>query len=242
MRGLITICARGGSKGVPGKNIKLINGMPLIAYSLDVAEKFGAENQVDIYLSTDSVEIKEVVASLSFPNVDISYERPDFLASDTAGKLDVIVDIKKYAEAKNNISYDFVIDLDVTSPLRTSEDLNESVKNLFNNLEALNLFSVSPANRNPYFNMVEEGDNGFYQLCKNGQFLTRQSAPRVFDLNASFYVFKKAFFEQQHKTVITDRSLIYEIPHLCFDLDHQIDFEFMSYLLENKKLDFKFNY
>ena len=61
-------------------------------------------------------------------------------------------------------------------------------------------------------------------------------------MNASFYVFKKAFFAENHKTVITDKSLIYEVPHLCFDLDHQIDFEFMSFLLENKKLDFDFNY
>ncbi len=242
MKGLVTICARGGSKGIPGKNIKLINGKPLINYSLAVAKELSKKYDLDIFLSTDSQEIKGVVKSSEFSQVNTEYVRPNFLANDTAGKLDAIVDVYQFAEKTNNVNYDFVIDLDVTSPLRTAEDLAASVELLFNNHEALNLFSVSPANRNPYFNMVEEKEDGFFELCKKGQFLTRQSAPRVFDMNASFYVFKKAFFAENHKTVITDKSLIYEVPHLCFDLDHQIDFEFMSFLLENKKLDFDFNY
>lgn len=242
MKGLITICARGGSKGIPGKNIKLINGKPLINYSLAVAEELSQKYNLDVFLSTDSQEIKDVVKASAFSKVNTEYVRPDFLANDTAGKLEAIVDVYQFAENENNVNYDFVIDLDVTSPLRTAEDLAASVELLFNNHEALNLFSVSPANRNPYFNMVEEKENGFYELCKKGQFLTRQSAPRVFDLNASFYIFKKAFFAENHKTVITDKSLVYEVPHLCFDLDHNIDFEFMSFLLENKKLDFDFNY
>lgn len=242
MKGLVTICARGGSKGIPGKNIKLINGKPLINYSLAVAEELSKKYDLDIFLSTDSDEIKSVVKASAFSKVNTEYVRPDFLANDTAGKLDAIVDVYQFAENANGVNYDFVIDLDITSPLRTAEDLAASIELLFNNNEALNLFSVSPANRNPYFNMVEEKDNGFYELCKKGQYLTRQSAPRVFDLNASFYVFKKVFFAENHKTVITDKSLVYEVPHLCFDLDHNIDFEFMSFLLENKKLDFNFNY
>lgn len=242
MKGLVTICARGGSKGIPGKNIKLINGKPLINYSLAVAEELSKKYNLDIFLSTDSNEIKSVVKTSSFSKINTEYVRPDFLANDTAGKLDAIVDVYQFAEKANNINYDFVIDLDVTSPLRTAEDLAASIELLFNNNEALNLFSVSQANRNPYFNMVEEKEDGFFELCKKGQFLTRQSAPRVFDLNASFYVFKKEFFKENHKTVITDKSLAYEVPHLCFDLDHNIDFEFMSFLLENKKLDFDFNY
>src|SRR5690606_21774824 len=111
-------------------------------------------------------------------------------------------------------------DLDVTSPLRTIDDIQEALKILFANEQALNLFSVSPANRNPYFNMVEQGKDGFYKLCKQGEFLTRQSSPQVFDLNASFYLYKPSFFDQGYKTVMTDYTLIYEVPHICFDLDH----------------------
>lgn len=242
LKGLITICARGGSKGIPGKNIKILNGKPLIAYSIEVAEGLSKKYDLDIFLSTDSNDIKETVRELGFSKIKLNYSRPDYLADDQSGKLDAIIHVKNYAEALHHLTYDFVIDLDVTSPLRTIEDLEVSIERLFNNHDALNLFSVSPANRNPYFNMVEENESGFYNLCKKGEFLTRQSAPKVFDLNASFYVFKEQFFDQEHKTVITDNSLIYEVPHLCFDLDHPIDFEFMDFLLQNRKLDFNFNY
>ncbi|WP_293912758.1 MULTISPECIES: acylneuraminate cytidylyltransferase family protein [unclassified Sphingobacterium] len=242
MRGLITICARGGSKGIPGKNIRPINERPLIDYTIEIAEQLSDKYDIDIYLSTDNAEIKEVVYKLGRSKIKLDYQRPEHLASDTAGKLDAIVDVKNFAEQKNNIRYDFVMDLDVTSPLRTIVDLDEAIKLLFQNKHALNLFSVSPANRNPYFNMVEETDDGFYTLCKKGQFMTRQSAPRVFDLNASFYIFKSSFFEKGYRTVITEKSIVYEVPHLCFDLDHVIDFEIMSFLVTNKRLDFNFNY
>lgn len=242
MKGLITVCARGGSKGIPSKNIKPINGKPLIHYTLAVAEELSKKYDIDIFLSTDSLEIKEVVRASVYSKVNTEYIRPDFLANDTAGKLDAIINIYQFAEKSNNINYDFLIDLDVTSPLRTVEDLETSIELLFNHQEALNIFSVSPANRNPYFNMVEEKENGFFELCKKGQFLTRQSAPKVYDMNASFYIFKKAFFLENQKSAITDRTIVYVVPHLCFDLDHPIDFEFMSFLLENKKLDFDFNY
>lgn len=239
---LVTICARGGSKGIPGKNIKIINDRPLISYSLEVAEKFAKNHDVDIILSTDSNQIKGVVLNLPFKKIDTTYIRPEYLSSDTAGKLDTIIDVKNYAEQKNNKQYDIVLDLDVTAPLRTVEDLEKGLQILLQNQDALNLFSVNPANRNPYFNMVEENGEGFYELCKKGTFLTRQSAPKVYDLNASFYFYKKRFFEEERKTVMTNRSLVYEMPHICFDLDHPIDFEFMAYLLENKRLDFDFNY
>ncbi|MDM8177214.1 acylneuraminate cytidylyltransferase family protein [Olivibacter sp. 47] len=193
MKGLVTICARGGSKGIPGKNIKIINNKPLIAYSVEMAERLRKHYDLDIFLSTDSDEIKSIVLDLKLPSVNLSYERPEFLASDNAGKLDAIIDVTNYAEKLMKCSYDFVADLDVTSPLRTVEDLTTAIKTLFNDHNALNLFSVSRANRNPYFNMVEKRSDGYYGLCKEGTFLTRQSAPTVYELNASFYIFKKNF-------------------------------------------------
>ena len=88
--------------------------------------------------------------------------------------------------------------------------------------------------------MVEEKIDGFYSQVKKpeGDILTRQSAPMVYELNASFYYYKRSFFDLDYNGVITDKSLVYVMPHICFDLDHLIDFEFLSYLLENDKLDF----
>ena len=164
------------------------------------------------------------------------------MASDTAGKIDTIKDILFYEEAQQNIKYDFILDLDVTSPLRNLTDIEKAFKIIQSNEDAKTLFSVNDAARNPYFNMVEENKNGFYSLVKtnpDGSLLTRQSAPKVYDLNASFYWYKRSFFDSETKSPITDQSLVYIMDHICFDLDHPIDFLFMEYLLINNKLDFE---
>jgi CMP-N-acetylneuraminic acid synthetase len=99
---------------------------------------------------------------------------------------------------------------------------------------------VNNAARNPYFNMVEQQDDGYYNLVKDKGIITgRQSAPKVFDLNASFYFYRRDFFRTSFPSVFTDRSLVYVMPHICFDLDHLIDFVFLEFLLEKGKLDFE---
>lgn len=238
---LITICARGGSKGIPGKNIKIINAKPLIYYTLNTANLFKdkLDSPIDIVISTDSNEIKSVVSSLDF-QLDLDYIRPDILAIDSAGKIGAINDVKNYMEKKHEKIYDYVLDLDVTSPLRSVNDLENALEQMIDKKEAYNLFSVSPANRNPYFNMVEKNKEGFYDLCKNGKYLTRQSAPQVLELNASFYWYNKKFFEMGFNSAITNKSLVYIMDHVCFDLDHPIDFDFMEYLIQNNKIDFNF--
>lgn len=234
---LITICARGGSKGIPGKNIKPLNGLPLIGYTIKTAKRFAEKFSTVIALSTDSADIQKVAAECGLKT---DYLRPDNLATDTAGKIAVIEDLKKYEEEKNNLEFDFVIDLDITSPLRTVEDLENALDMLLHNEQAYNVFSVSPANRNPYFNMVESRNDGYIQLVKSGtkNILSRQAAPDVYDMNASFYIFRKSFFQDGHVSSITNRSLAYVMSHTCFDLDHPMDFTIMELLLKNDKLDF----
>ena len=234
MRALITICARGGSKGIPGKNIRLMNNRPLIDYTIEIANAFAQKVGGDIALSTDDEEIKQIAETFGLRT---QYQRPNHLATDGTGKLQVIDDLLVYEVSRKKIKYDYILDLDVSSPLRNLSDLTAAFELISNDLKALNLFSVNPANRNPYFNMVERQINGYYGLIKKGNFLTRQSSPEVYDLNASFYFFKREFFEGDYLT-INDRSMIYIMPHICFDLDHPIDFDFMEYLLNNNKLGF----
>jgi len=236
---LVTICARGGSKGIPGKNIKVIAGKPLIEYSIAVANRLARKFNAKIAISTDDEEIKKAAKK---GGVFTEYTRPYFLATDVAGKIDTIKDLLLHEESLVDFKYDYILDLDVTSPLRTLEDLETAFEILNNKVEALNLFSVNDAARNPYFNMVEENKNGFYSLVKtnlDGSVMTRQTAPKVFDLNASFYWYRRVFFDQNLKSAITNKSLIYRMNHICFDLDHPIDFLFMEYLLDNNKLDFQ---
>lgn len=234
---LITICARGGSKGIPGKNIRMLNGKPLIEYSIAVANAFALRNQGEVSISTDSEEILSVAKSLGLTS---EYIRPDFLATDSAGKVDAIRDLVDYEEKRLGHKFSFILDLDVTSPLRTLKDLEDAYAIMQADENALTLFSVNDAARNPYFNMVERQENGYFQLSKKleSTTLTRQSAPKVYDLNASFYFYNRKFFDQNSKGVITDSSLIYKMDHICFDLDHPIDFEFMNFLMKNNKLGF----
>ena len=236
---LITLCARGGSKGIPKKNTKNICGKPLIFYSIELANTLILKWKAKVALSTDDNEIKKIAHDAGlFTN----YVRPEFLATDSVGKIDTIKDLLLYEEGLINKKYDYILDLDITSPLRTINDVEEALSSLVQNQEALNLFSVNPAARNPYFNMVEENKNGFYSLVKtnlDGSVMTRQSAPKVFELNASFYWYRRSFFDLNLKTAITSKSLIYEVKHICFDLDHPVDFMFMEFLLENNKLDFQ---
>lgn len=239
---LITICARGGSKGIPGKNVKVINGIPLIGYSINCAKTFKEEMvgkaNVDIELSTDSEQIREIAAKCG---LNSDYVRPGYLANDTAGKVDAISDVYQYVSKKNNKAYDYVLDLDCTSPLRTQKDLQEALDIIEKDPNALIIYSVSEAGRNPYFNQVEKKENGYYDVVKklDSNFMSRQVAPVVYDMNASFYFYTKKFFDEGLRCTETDRTLVYLMDHICFDLDNPIDFEFMSFLLENNKLDFE---
>lgn len=236
MQLLITICARGGSKGIPGKNIKFLNKMPLIGYSIETAFKFAKEvGNTDIALSSDDEQIITTAAKFGLVT---DYIRPDYLATDQAGKIDTLKDILLFQEDQKKKKYDLILDLDVTSPLRTLEDLKQGMKIVTDDLNCNNLFSVSHPERNPYFNMVEKKDNGYYGLVKEGSFFTRQSAPEVYSVNASFYFYKRHFFDS-YKSAVTDKTLIYLMPHICFDLDSNLDFEFLDFLLRENKLDFK---
>lgn len=235
---LITICARGGSKGIPGKNIKLLAGKPLIDYTIAIAKSFIESHSGKISLSTDDKIIKKAAKE---SGVETKYSRPAELANDTAGKIDTIKHLLLYEEREGSLKYDYILDLDVTSPLRTIADLEEAFEIVKNDKGALSLFSVNSAARNPYFNMVEKQESGYYDLIKksaDGSVMSRQKAPAVYDLNASFYFYKRAFFQADLKSPITSNSLIYEMKHICFDLDHPIDFEFLEYLITNDKIEF----
>ena len=234
---LITICARGGSKGIPNKNIKPLNGIPLIAYTIKTGLQFAEKYNADFSLSTDSEEIQTVAAKYGLLS---NYQRPIELTSDTSGKISAIKHLMDFEEKGRRKHYDFIIDMDVTSPLRNLNDLECAFIQLQKHNNALNIFSVSPANRNPYFNMVEQLDDEFVCVVKNlGEIKSRQDAPKVFDMNASFYIFKKDFFKEGWEIATTDHSLAYIVPHICFDIDNPIDFIFMEILLKKRLLDFK---
>ena len=232
---LITLCARGGSKGIPRKNIVKINGKPLIAYSIELAKDILPKHQVDIALSTDAQEIKNEAKEWGLTT---TYDRPLELATDRAGKVETINHLLSFEEKRQDKGYDYILDLDVSSPLRTKEDLENAFDTIHSDKNALSLFSVNPSHRSPYFNMVEQNEEGYFDLVKKlpEKVLSRQTSPLVYDLNASFYWYRRSFFDKGLTSPITPKSLVFEMDHICFDLDHQDDLLYLKFLIKEQRL------
>ncbi len=230
---LITICGRGGSKGIPGKNVKEVGGLPLIAYSIRIAKKVAEKYNADLILSTDSEEIKRVAALYG---LETPYTRPAYLADDHCGKPEAIRDVMLYAEKAYGKRYDYVLDLDVTSPIRTVKDVEGCMALIEEHPDALTVFSVNPCARNPYFSMVEEKQDGYYREVVGGVYKTRQSSPKVYDMNGSIYVYRRESLDRENPKAVTPRSLVYVMDHICFDLDEPQDYDYLAWLIDTKRV------
>lgn len=224
---LITICARGGSKGVKNKNIRELAEKPLIFYTINQAKEWGKGRNTVV--STDSEEIAKIAKEFG---AEVPFMRPAELATDKAGKVAVIRHTLVYCEEIFEEVYDAVMDLDITSPVRKVHDL-ENAFNLFLETKPKTLFSVTPAHRNPYFNMVEEAVDGKVHLCKEGNFARRQDAPKVYEMNASIYIYDKKFLLDGNENVVSDNSIIYKMgDESRIDIDSELDFKFVEFLIK----------
>ena len=225
---LCTICARGGSKGLPNKNLLKIGDKSLIGHTLTQAKAIDA---IDcIIVSSDSNEILkegEIYAA------DILLQRSAKLASDDAGKIDAIIDCLNHAENNLNKHFDYVIDLDVTSPLRNLIDI-ENCLEFTKDQGFKNLITVTNSKKNPYFNQIEITNEG-PQLVKSGHNIKgRQSAPKVYDMNASIYVWSRDFLINE-KTLFSRDTIVYDMPEeRSLDIDNELDFKIVKHLIENE--------
>ncbi|KAF0144491.1 MAG: N-acylneuraminate cytidylyltransferase [Nitrospirae bacterium] len=223
---LCIIPARGGSKGLPGKNIKKLSGKPLIAYSIEQAK--GAKYVDRIIVSTESRKIADIARRYG---AEVPFMRPRKLATDDCSIIDVLLHAMDWMENKGKFKFDILVLLHATAPLRTTEDIDNSIKLLVDK-KADNVFSVTEAHRNPYFNMVEVLDDGAVRRVKRGSFVTRQSAPRVFDMNASIYVWWRDVL-RKGKSVFLKKSHVYVMPReRSVDIDDYLDFRIAEMLLK----------
>lgn len=227
---LVTICARGGSKGVPNKNIRDLAGKPLLAYSIEVAQKFGWADR--IMVSTDDKKIQKVAEQYG---VAVPFLRPAKLADDVTSREVVIAYAAEAAEKHWQEEYDIIVDLGNATPLKNEKDVREVVKLLVDTPDTEVAFSVTPAARSPYFNMVEVDAQGYAHLSKKpGKYVVRrQDGPRVYDMNDGVYaMWKKSYLK--NKTVRTDKTRIYVMPaERSVDIDREIDFKIAElFLLE----------
>lgn len=224
---LCTICARGGSKGVKNKNIRLLHGKPLIAYSIEQAQKTGLFDHVVI--STDSHQI--AITAQNF-GAEVFFMRDAEMASDTAGKLEVIQDAFIQSEKYYDKKYDYLVDIDATSPLRNVSDIIGSYELLIEK-KYNNVITAAPSRRNPYFNLVELVGDDKVQLSKlpDKDVVRRQDAPKTYDMNASIYVWTRKSILNDN-SIFTDNTGLYLMPEeRSIDIDSEIDFKLVELLM-----------
>lgn len=182
------IPARGGSKGIPHKNIKELGGKPLIHYAIaNALALIEANDRRRIIVSTDDARIAEVALAAA---ADITiHRRPEALATDTAATQDVIIDAMDYADTLG-IAYDCVALLQPTSPLRHPEDIRRGLAMYAEAHGTCDMVvSVCPSEANPYYDLMERDGDGYLHVCKgDGCYTRRQDAPTVWQYNGAVYV------------------------------------------------------
>ncbi|MEI8394791.1 MAG: acylneuraminate cytidylyltransferase family protein [Rhodospirillaceae bacterium] len=230
MNRLCTICARGGSKGVPGKNIRRLAGKPLIAHSVEQARATGLFALIAV-----SSDCPEILAAGRAAGADLAIPRPAELATDTAGKLPAIRHAWVAAEAATGRRYEVLADLDCTSPLRLPADITGAVR-LLEESGARSVITGAPAHRSPYFNLMEV-TGGIVHLSKTLPFpvLRRQDAPVCYDQNASIYVWRREPFITA-PFELDETSRLYEMPRArSLDIDEEIDFSIVELLWRTRE-------
>jgi CMP-N-acetylneuraminic acid synthetase len=230
---LCVIGARGGSQGLPGKNIRPLLGKPLIAWTIEQARRTPEIGRVVV--STDSPAIADAARAAG---ADVPFMRPLDLAGPTVGKFQVWQHALAACEAHYGESYEAFVDLDCTSPLRDVSDISAAIRQFRatrdRGVDAV--FSVCEARKNPYFNLVEPDSGGGLIMSKSfgPTVVSRQSAPPVYEHVASIYVLDPEYLRISGH-LLDGHAEGYDIgPEKSFDIDSELDFRIVEMLMRDK--------
>lgn len=239
MRLLFTICGRAGSKGIKNKNLKKFCGKYLVYYTLstiDLYLKRHPEVDADIVVNSDSLELLHIASDNGMRNVD-RIQRDESLAGDAVGKIDVINDCLRKMESKGHPDYEMVVDLDITSPLRTVNDLERVIDTQLATGADVTT-TVTTSRRNPYFNQLKRTEHGFKKVIES-KYTARQQAPEIFDMNASIYAYATTYLGTGRGVLDGYCEAVEMFDTGILDIDHENDFELMEviaeYLFEKRK-------
>ncbi|GAB1403017.1 acylneuraminate cytidylyltransferase family protein [Lentimicrobium sp.] len=225
---LYLIPARKGSKGIPGKNLRTIAGKPLAMHSIDVARKFVGDD--DICLSTDD---EALIGAVTQWNYEVPFIRPQHLATDTTSMHEVLINALDFYAGRGK-HYQTLVLLQPTSPFRTSDDVAQALKLFHNDLDMV--ASVKLAEANPYYVLFEEDSNGYLQKSKQGNFVTRQECPKVWQLNGAVYIINTASLRLKGLGKF-DKILKSEMTTLAsLDLDTELDWKLAMLINEEYHL------
>lgn len=224
---ICTICARGGSKGLPGKNIRLLAGKPLIAWTIDQALASGLFDAVAV--SSDDHAILDEAEKAG---ADLLVVRPAELATDEVSKLPSIQHCILNAEKHLGKNAEIVVDLQPTSPVRLPEDIKNAVALLLET-GAESVITGQKAKCSPYFSLVERSTDGTVHISKNlaNPVVRRQDAPPCYDMNGSIYVWRRDKF-MSSPSVLYPSTRLMEMPEeRSIDIDSEFDFQIAEMLL-----------
>lgn len=220
---LAVIPARGGSKGVPGKNIRAVGGKPLIAWTIEAARNSRFVDRV--ILSSDDQEIMHVARE---HGCEVPFEREARLAEDDTPTIDVVLDALDRCPG-----YDWVLLLQPTSPLRTASDIDQAIERCVQH-RAPACVSVCPAQESPYWMFTVQADAQLQPLLPDVRLTRRQDLPPVYSLNGAIYLARTEWLRQEKK-FISQGTVAYEMPvQRSVDLDTESDFQQLQNLMENQ--------
>ena len=225
MKVLVIIPARGGSKGIPHKNIKPLNGKPLIHYTIDVAR--GIANDKDICVSTDDADIIKCVEEYG---LEVPFVRPAELATDTAGTYEVLLHALDFYE-KQDKTYDVVLLLQNTSPFRTIQHVKEALELYCPDIDMV--VSVNETKTNPYYNCFEEDKEGFLKKTLDSKSIVRrQDAPKTYEYNGAIYVINTEQMKKMPFGKFT-RRIKYVMDDIhSVDLDNMMDWKYAEFIMK----------
>jgi len=224
MRELVIIPARGGSKGIPGKNIKPLAGRPLIYYTLDAACEIA--DHAAICVSTDSDEIIEKVQAYG---LQIPFKRPSRLAGDEIGTYPVLLHALEFY----GHDFDRIIVLQPTSPFRTAIHIREARELFRPDLDMV--ASVKQSSANPYFNLFEEDQEGYLRRSGKGSYARRQDCPPIYELNGAIYVINPRSLEQGPPSSFS-RIQKYVMPaEDSIDIDSPFDWRLAEWIMQRRR-------
>lgn len=227
MKRLAVICARKGSKGVPGKNLRLLGGVPMIVHTIRQALDSGILDALAV--SSDSEEILEVAGN---HGVDHLIARPEHLATDAASKVPAIRHCVEQIEITSG-KFDYIADLDCTAPFRLPSDIVAAFKQI-EDANVSTLISGTKARKLPYFNIVELTADGFVRISKSTSppIIRRQDSPQCYDMNASIHIWQRdVLFASDAR--FHDDTILYEMPfERSIDIDYEIEFVLNELLMK----------
>lgn len=229
MKRLCTICARGGSKGLPGKNVRPLLGKPLIQWTAEHAAASGLFETIAVSSDDDSI-----LAAAMTGGATLLVKRPAALATDTVSKLPAITHAVEAAEKAAGAPFDIIVELDATSPLRIVQDIAGAVA-MLESEGRTSVITGAPARRSPYFNLVETDDAGVASVSKQSAGIARrQDAPPAYDMNASIYVWKRDAFMRAPSVFYPDTGIFVMPEERSHDIDSMLDFKIVEMLLKDR--------